>query len=87
MPRARRIAATYARFYLETEDGGDPSKLGRCYWMALGTFASKTVACLLDTWQLNASYAEHFFDGMACIHERDANDLEDTVRETFNDLP
>ena len=25
--------------------------------MALGAFASKTVACLLDTLQLNASYA------------------------------
>ncbi len=46
--RAKRIAATYARFYLETEDGGDPSKLGRYYWMALGAFASKTVACLLS---------------------------------------
>ncbi len=54
--RAKRIAATYARFYLETEDGGDPDKLGRYYWMALGAFASKTVACLLDTWQLNAMY-------------------------------
>ena len=47
--RARRIAATYARFYLEEEDGGDSSKKGRYYWMALGAFASKTVACLLDT--------------------------------------
>lgn len=54
--RARRIAATYARFYLETEDGGDSSKRGRYYWMALGAFASKTVACLLDSFQLNASY-------------------------------
>ncbi|MCF6254857.1 MAG: hypothetical protein L3K25_00885, partial [Gammaproteobacteria bacterium] len=27
--RARRIAATYARFYLETEDGGDTDKTGR----------------------------------------------------------
>ncbi len=45
--RAKRIAATYARFYLETEDGGDPSKLGRYYWMALGAFASKTVGCIL----------------------------------------
>lgn len=54
--RARRISATYARFYLETEDGGDPSKKGRYYWMALGAFASKTVACLLDKFQLNASY-------------------------------
>ncbi|HRH77856.1 MAG TPA: hypothetical protein PK129_10950 [Cellvibrionaceae bacterium] len=55
--RARRIAATYARFYLETEEGGDKAKIGRYYWMALGAFASKTVACLLDTLQLNASYA------------------------------
>ena len=54
--RARRISATYARFYLETEEGGDASKIGRYYWMALGAFASKTVACLLDSWQLNSSY-------------------------------
>lgn len=54
--RARRIAATYARFYLETEEGGDTGKIGRYYWMALGAFASKTVACLLDKFQLNASY-------------------------------
>ncbi|WP_347329811.1 DUF2515 family protein [Marinimicrobium locisalis] len=54
--RARRIAATYARFYLETEDGGDHDKRGRYYWMALGAFASKTVACLLDKWQLQGSY-------------------------------
>lgn len=50
--RARRIAATYARFYLEQEDGGDHAKKGRFYWMALGAFASKTVACTLETWQL-----------------------------------
>ncbi len=54
--RAKRIAATYARFYLETEEGGSPDKLGRYYWMALGAFASKTVACLLDSWQLNSMY-------------------------------
>lgn len=54
--RARRIAATYARFYLETEEGGDPAKLGRYYWMALGAFASKTIACLLDTFQIQGSY-------------------------------
>ena len=54
--RAKRIAATYARFYLETEDGGDPDKVGRYYWMALGAFASKTVACLLDAWQLESMY-------------------------------
>ncbi len=54
--RARRIAATYARFYLETEAGGDPSKRGRYYWMALAAFASKTVACLLDTFQIQSAY-------------------------------
>lgn len=54
--RARRIAATYARFYLETEDGGDPTKQGRHYWMALGAFASKTVACLLDDLRVQAAY-------------------------------
>lgn len=50
--RARRIAATYARFFLEIEEGGDPEKLGRYYWMALGAFASKTVACTFETWQV-----------------------------------
>lgn len=50
--RARRIAATYARFYLEVEDGGDPGKKGRYYWMALGAFASKTVACLFEKFQI-----------------------------------
>lgn len=52
--RARRIAATYARFYLEQEDGGDHAKKGRFYWMALGAFASKTVACTLEAWQVRA---------------------------------
>ena len=46
--RAKRISATYARFYLEMEAGSDPSKKGRFYWMALGAFASKTVACALS---------------------------------------
>lgn len=52
--RARRIAATYARFYLEQEDGGNPGRKGRFYWMALGAFASKTVACTLESWQVRA---------------------------------
>lgn len=64
--RARRIAATYARFYLETEEGGEPSKKGRYYWMALGAFASKTVACLLDSFQVKSSYfvGEITYEGM-----------------------
>lgn len=49
--RARRIAATYARFYLEL-DGGDSKKKGRYYWMALGAFASKTVACTFEVLQV-----------------------------------
>ncbi|OGB03591.1 MAG: hypothetical protein A3G29_01035 [Burkholderiales bacterium RIFCSPLOWO2_12_FULL_64_99] len=52
--RARRIAGTYARFYLEMESGGRPDKKGRFYWMALGAFASKTVACTLEAWQVRA---------------------------------
>jgi hypothetical protein len=47
--RARRIAATYARLYLETKEGGNPALKGRYYWMALGAFASKTVACTFAT--------------------------------------
>ena len=50
--RARRIAATYARFYLEVEHGSDPAKKGRFYWMALGAFASKTVACTLALYRV-----------------------------------
>ncbi|MQR02557.1 DUF2515 family protein [Glaciimonas soli] len=50
--RARRIAATYARFYLEKEDFSDVNKKGRFYWMALGALASKTVACALESWQM-----------------------------------
>lgn len=69
--RARRISATYARFYLETEQGGDKSKIGRYYWMALGAFASKTVACLLDKFQLNASY----FLGKATFGTIDAHNI------------
>ncbi|WP_027468843.1 DUF2515 family protein [Deefgea rivuli] len=51
--RARTIAATYARFYLELEEHGDPKKKGRYYWMALGAFASKTVACTLDDFRVD----------------------------------
>jgi hypothetical protein len=125
--RARRIAATYARFYLEEEAGGDRDKIGRYYWMALGAFASKTVACLLDSWQIESSYfagwatvdtldsrtianglakgnlwlfgdiapahwfynhyPDHFFDGMACLQQRDAGRLHPPVKEVVDSLP
>lgn len=52
--RAKRIAATYARFYLELEAGCDPAKKGRFYWMALGAFASKTVACSLALYRVKS---------------------------------
>lgn len=42
--RAKRIAATYARFYLEKEEYGKSSYKGRYFWMALGAFASKEVS-------------------------------------------
>jgi hypothetical protein len=56
--RARRIAATYARLYLEQEEHGDPAKKGRYYWMALGAFASKTVACSLEDWRTKSRIAD-----------------------------
>lgn len=46
--RAGRIAAAYARFYLELEPGCDPKLKGRFYWMGLAAFASKQVKCGLD---------------------------------------
>ncbi len=50
--RARRIAAAYARVFLEDFHLGDTSKIGRFYWLGLGAFASKQVAATLDTWQV-----------------------------------
>lgn len=82
--RARRIAATYARFYLEIEDGGDKSKLGRYYWMALGAFASKTVACLLDSGSVQTSY----FGGWATTTKEDeVNWLGKQVGKVFPSVP
>ncbi|MBX9296990.1 hypothetical protein K5M33_01340 [Chromobacterium vaccinii] len=61
--RARVIAATYAKFYLETEENGTPENKGRYYWMALGSFASKTVACTLEKWQVDLGrHAPDFTD-------------------------
>lgn len=62
--RARRIAATYARIYLEQEERSDPSKKGRHYWMALGAFASKTVACSLEDPRLFNRMTQTVRDGL-----------------------
>lgn len=53
--RAKRIAATYARLYLETESDAysNPDVMGRHAWYAFGALASKTVFCILDFWSIN----------------------------------
>jgi hypothetical protein len=65
--RARRIAATYARFYLEMEEDGEKHKIGRFYWMALGAFASKTVACTFEYKRVKTQtlFTEKVKDGLA----------------------
>lgn len=50
--RARRIAAAYARVFLEDFHLGDTSKVGRFYWLGLGAFASKQVAATLGLWRV-----------------------------------
>ncbi|KAA0083777.1 hypothetical protein CIW54_18325 [Paraburkholderia sp. T12-10] len=55
--RAKRIAAAYARVFLEDFHLGDKSKVGRFYWLGLGAFASKQVAATLHTWQVK--YVAH----------------------------
>jgi hypothetical protein len=50
--RARRIAAAYARVFLEDFHLGDTSKIGRFYWLGLGAFASKQVAATLALWRV-----------------------------------
>ena len=50
--RAKRIAAAYARVFLEDFHLGDKSKVGRFYWLGLGAFASKQVATTLAAWQV-----------------------------------
>lgn len=54
--RAKRIASVYAKIFLETEIGGDPTLLGRYYWMGLGAFASKTVAIVFGAFRSEAAY-------------------------------
>ncbi|CAL8477935.1 DUF2515 family protein [Caballeronia sp. S22] len=50
--RARRIAAAYARVFLEDFHLGDTNKIGRFYWLGLGAFASKQVAATFHQWQV-----------------------------------
>lgn len=57
--RAKRIAAAYARIYLEDE--GDAAKKGRYYWMGLGAFASKTVAGIFNDWMVTLGHNLPYF--------------------------
>ena len=73
--RARRIAAVYARIYLETEKelGGNPRLKGRFYWMGLGAFASKTVAATFDSWMTRTGYQgnkiiSNYLDAPKSVH-------------------
>ena len=73
--RARRIAAIYARIYLETEKelGGNPRLKGRFYWMGLGAFASKMVAATFDAWLTRTGYQSNklvasLFDAPKSVH-------------------
>ena len=73
--RARRIAAVYARIYLETEKelGGNPRLKGRFYWMGLGAFASKMVAATFDAWLTRTGYQSNklvasLFDAPKSVH-------------------
>lgn len=50
--RARRIAAAYARVFLENFHLGEKEKIGRFYWLGLGAFASKQVAATLALWRV-----------------------------------
>ena len=55
--RARRIAAAYAKIFLEKEINGNVNLKGRYYWMGLGAFASKTVANVFDHWGSQTGYS------------------------------
>jgi len=55
--RARRIAAAYARVFLEdfhlgAKGGSKGNFVGRFYWLGLGAFASKQVAATLALWRV-----------------------------------
>ncbi|MPV67488.1 DUF2515 family protein [Burkholderia sp. BE17] len=51
--RARRVASSYARMFLEEFHLGEKDKLGRFYWTGLGAFAAKQVSANLESWQVD----------------------------------
>lgn len=67
--RARRIAATYARIFLEDAGlHGKSNLMGRFYWMGLGAFASKTVAMIFSQERSKFGYQFDFKDAQEPIN-------------------
>lgn len=61
--RARRIAANYARVFLEDSTfKGKTNLMGRFYWMGLGAFASKTMAMIFSQKRSKFGYQFNFAD-------------------------
>ncbi|MBJ9755286.1 MULTISPECIES: DUF2515 family protein [Burkholderia] len=61
--RARRVASSYARMFLEEFHLGEKDKLGRFYWTGLGAFAAKQVSANIESWQVKK------MPGMDAVHE------------------
>lgn len=61
--RARRVASSYARMFLEDFHLGDKNKVGRFYWTGLGAFAAKQVSANIESWQVEKT------PGMDVVHE------------------
>jgi hypothetical protein len=62
--RARRIAAAYARVFLEDFHLGDTKKTGRFYWLGLGAFAAKQVAVTLELKRVKALRKSALYEGL-----------------------
>jgi hypothetical protein len=62
--RARRIAAAYARVFLEDFHLGDTKKTGRFYWLGLGAFAAKQVAVTLELKEVRALRKSALYEGL-----------------------
>ncbi|WP_065501334.1 DUF2515 family protein [Burkholderia stabilis] len=61
--RARRVASSYARMFLEDFHLGEKEKVGRFYWTGLGAFAAKQVSANIESWQVDK------VPGMGIVHE------------------
>ncbi|WP_175663373.1 DUF2515 family protein [Burkholderia ambifaria] len=74
--RARRVASSYARMFLEDFHLGETGKVGRFYWTGLGAFAAKQVSANLESWQMDK------VPGMGIVHEGLGKESVDLQRPT-----